>query len=468
MSGTLTDPSAILAAGQGVQQTNPLQQIGQFAEVQNALNTNKLFPGQMKLQGQQVQTGQVDLASHIRQGGYTALVPLLSLPNITHQDVTNALAGYEAAGGISQPVLNDILKEAPTGDGADFNARARALIAANAQTSPAQAVAEVTPSQSTVDVGPAIQPLNIAPPGSAQPGAVSPVGGAFEKSLTPETLNTPATWTDNNGTTHQGTQAQYLQAVHGGQVGGLGTGTTPTAPAVAEPTPAANWNGFEYPASATAPSTAIASGVPEQQKNSTEMFNGDTNSVANASKTLTNLQSIVAEGENAGTGALADTLMKFGSTAQQLGLANGQQATDLQLIGKNVSQAVQSSLGTLGVPTDSKMSEIIEGTPNASMTPDAIKTAAAQLQGGIQWKQAELAAFQQYQAEAQKQGLTVGPGAYAQFNAQWQQKVPVAAFQLGGMPPSQRAQYWKSLDKSEKLSIYTAQKQMAQLGLAQQ
>ena len=53
IGGGTADASIPLQAGRGTTQPeNPLQMVGQFANVQNALNANRLFPGQLQQQQQ--------------------------------------------------------------------------------------------------------------------------------------------------------------------------------------------------------------------------------------------------------------------------------------------------------------------------------------------------------------------------------------------------------------------------------
>nr|WP_295742699.1 hypothetical protein [uncultured Acidocella sp.] len=242
----------------------------------------------------------------------------------------------------------------------------------------------------------------------------------------------------------------------------------PAAPASAPPPAAApGWNGITFPTWAKPGSTFIPAGLDAEQSVGADMYKADMAKIGNIGQQINQLQSILAEGSNANTGALADFFEKAGSTAQQLGLTNGQQATDLQLLQKNVSQLVTSQLGGLGVPTNDKMNEVLYGTPNATMTPEARQGAVAQVLGGLRWMQAEMDAFQSYQQAAQQAGYPISAGAYAQFKAQWQKQVPVAAFQLQDMPPALRAQYLKSIGKDQAQAIYTAMtKTLPAMGVA--
>lgn len=217
MSGSLVgvDPSIPLRAGQGVQQPNPLQQIGQFANAANSLNQLKLFPGQQQLQQQAVQGGAVSLSQHINQAGYQALAPLLAPGvTITHDNLTTALASIEHNMGIpTSGILQDVLSTAPSGDTPEFSNKVRSLIASRAMTSPESSVGAVTPQPGPQIVnGQQILPTTTAPAGSATPGVSTPTGQSFPVYPSTGQLMGQVTWTDQNGATHYGTQAEYAQA----------------------------------------------------------------------------------------------------------------------------------------------------------------------------------------------------------------------------------------------------------------
>jgi hypothetical protein len=194
MSGAMTggvDASIPLQAGKGVQQPNPLQQIGQFAQTANALNDLKLFPLRQQQVQQQVQGGQLGLTNATNAAVYQGLLPLTLDKNkpITHDSLSTWLANLESAGIPTHNIVN-MLANSPQGDGPEFDAIWRGRIAAGSQTDAAQALGAVTPHAGSVDVGPAIQPTLTAPAGATNPGAVTPVGGAFVKGVGPQYVNT--------------------------------------------------------------------------------------------------------------------------------------------------------------------------------------------------------------------------------------------------------------------------------------
>jgi hypothetical protein len=207
--------------------------------------------------------------------------------------------------------------------------------------------------------------------------------------------------------------------------------------------------------------------VTEYQQTSTQLYNKDVADVSNINQKTNFLQQIVAEGANANPGDLAPAMEKFGSALHQLGLVTGQQATNLDLLNKDAANLVAQAGQSLGVPTDGKMATIMEANPNSKMTMPAIQTAAAQLRGMYEYKNAELTAFHQWAQAGQARGLSVGPSAYAAFNKQFQSKVPVAVFQINMLPPAQRTEYLKSLSVDDKKKLLAGFEFAASTGLIQ-
>lgn len=230
------DSSIPLQAGKGVASAqNPLTTIGQFAATQNALNANKLFPGQLQLQNQAVQSGGISLAQKVNQAGYAALTPLLAEPNITHDRLTTALASIENNLGLpTSGILSDITSTAPSGDGPDFSNRIRALIASRAQSDSANAVNMVTPQAGPIlDNGQSLIPTVKAAPGSSTPGQISPYGAAVPTFPSQGQLIGQVQWQDGQGVTHYGTAADYATAQgQGGRIGPSSpvAGANPGAP----------------------------------------------------------------------------------------------------------------------------------------------------------------------------------------------------------------------------------------------
>ena len=124
-------------------------------------------------------------------------------------------------------------------------------------------------------------------------------------------------------------------------------------------------------------------------------------------------QALAALNSGATTGPGAPTLEKYGALAAELTGMTANQATQTQLLDKSSSWLLQNSLKGLGVPTDGKMAAVAVGNPNSKMTPDALRAAVAFKMGALDYKQAQNAAWQQYQE-------TNGASAnFSTFVSQW-------------------------------------------------
>ena len=228
------DPSIPLQAGRGVPQPNPLGMIGQYANTANALNQLKLFPGQQQLQQQAVQSGATSLAQQNYRAAYGSLAPLLAKPQgtITVDDVATGLGSAEQnLGLVTQPVLQDILTNAPPPNTPAYDAYIRSRVASMSQGNNENAVAQVTRGAGTPVVGPGgvLQPTTVAPAGLPNPGVTTVAPGAgIQEGMTPAELTTPTQiGVTPSGAPIYGTRQGFINAT-GGMPGAptspLGTG----------------------------------------------------------------------------------------------------------------------------------------------------------------------------------------------------------------------------------------------------
>lgn len=268
MSGTGGIDASIPLQARTPTPTNPLQTIGEFANVQNALNQNKLFPGalalqggQQTLQGQQIQSGQSNLIQQQRTLGYASLVPTLAKKGpITLDDLTTALAGAEKSGVVTQPVLSELSSIPLTGNPAVDDANFRAHIAANSQA-PANAAAQVTPQPAGgIGTGPDYQPLSANPAGLPNAGQVAPGGAPIPVYPSREAQLGQVTWEDSAGVKHYGTQADWAKAR--GQDALIGPATPSSAPAPSLGT-------GRFPTAPAPPTGSIAGPSPGTPENAT-------------------------------------------------------------------------------------------------------------------------------------------------------------------------------------------------------
>lgn len=192
MSGGGVDASIPLKAGAGIPApVNPLAQVGDFARTLGAINSTKL-------QGQQLQAGQMSLAQQLRQLAYSHLAPGVADGTIHDESsLTTALGTLEHNYGIpTDGVLRDIVSQ--TGQGGNFADRLKALTVAGAQA-PENAVKAVAPTVSNVDVGGQIITRTTPNAGMPNQGVPTDVAGTT-KGYTPGEqlggIHRPATQAD--------------------------------------------------------------------------------------------------------------------------------------------------------------------------------------------------------------------------------------------------------------------------------
>jgi hypothetical protein len=225
----------------GAQQTNPLASTGQLVNTLSGINQLKLFPGQMQLQQQQIQSGAASLWQQQKQLAYSQIAPLVAQGRINNTaDLTTALAGVEANGGVTAPFLKDMVDS--LGQGGDFVSNLKAQTVAGTQP-PEKAVGALAPAQTTVQQGLTQQPYLTPAPGMPGQGQPVPVGQPQPLGASPAQQGAPVTWRDNTGAEHTGTWAQYNAALGNGQVNGPPTSGAPSVPGA----PAFGTQGGHYP-----------------------------------------------------------------------------------------------------------------------------------------------------------------------------------------------------------------------------
>lgn len=371
---------AVQAAPQ--QQPNPLQTIGSFANVQNAINQTKLFPGQLLLQQQAVQGGQVSLNQKINQAGYQALLPLLAQPNITHSAFTTALASIENNLGIpTSGILQDVMATTPSGDGPQFDAKIRALIGGRSQIDPSTGAAMVTPHIGPlIDTGSAIQPTTVVPPGVPGAGQIRSVGGAYSRTLTPEEATAPT----QIGVTPQGqplvgTRSQFIQrAAAAGAPSVFGTGRYPGGASIAPLGPVADGT---VPPPSAAPAAAPYGGLvmapppgQSQAMQAAAQPAGDAAGALGAAAAdipmrQAQLSAMLGDLNNASTGPNTPMYSAWMGRLVQLGVPMGAKAqASRENFEKMASQFAQQQAAKLGVITNDKLGTAIMSNPNAAFT----------------------------------------------------------------------------------------------------
>jgi hypothetical protein len=200
VSGGL-DPSISLKAGQGVTPLqNPLQTVGTFANVQNALNQNQL--GKLAIQKAQLEQGLQ------RQAAFnSAIAPLIRLGDkATQQDVLSSVASLRSYGIPVDGIMKDIGDTMPLMDPAQSNnpaataAYGKALqgwILSHAARNwgPEVQAQAFRPNVNMVDTGGQIQGVDM----NAYTNPELRNGITLNRTITPQEAATPRTTTDAAG-----------------------------------------------------------------------------------------------------------------------------------------------------------------------------------------------------------------------------------------------------------------------------
>lgn len=459
MSGGLStggiDSSIPLQAGRGVAPPNPLATIGEFANLQNALNQNKMFPGalalqggQQTLQGQQIQAGQSGLIQQQRQLGAASLVPLLaSKKPLTIDDVTTALGGAEKSGVVTQPTLADFAGIPMTGNPALDDAAIRAHIAANSQA-PAQAASQVTPQAGPIiDTGRFLKPTTVSPAGSSAPGVVTPAG-MYPKGLTPEGASTPTTiGVTPQGAPITGTRQQFIDQATG-QPSPLGTGRLP----------AALLNPANQP-----PQGVVTGQGPAQQAQ--EAAQGATS--AHAFQDIAD-QGMQARGQNAVLGNMLGDIAnfkpgpqlenQFKATIQRYApaLASVTGATPESVAANESFDKLANQIaGAQGERSDARLAVAQGANPGSHLSPAGADLILRQLQGNADYLQARSKVAATYPDQTNRAGFEASVG----------QQLDPRAFQFARMTPQQKTTYYAGLSDADKGDVKSSYNSAVKMGL---
>lgn len=428
LQNALTEFKSRQAAGQDFQKSfNPLT--GQFD--QTTLNSNlagdpnaALAAPQMSQQGLQNLQAQLQ-AKGISQSnaiqrltwGANAAGELLNKPGgPTIKDVRSMFAQGIADGVFSAKDAAQALTQVPT-DPKQLDQWIRTHYA-SAQAS----IQALTPHIAMANNGEYQFGYNVNP---MAPGGIGPRGGAFPNQLSPGQAASPTSYTGPQGQPITTTLGQIYQ--NGNQL----PGAQPGAGAITGPT--------QQESAANAQTGAAAGQMVAQTF-------GDLQTIAQSRAALTGIQ---AELGSANPGPLAGNMAKIGAAVGQLGIKGIDQSSAYQLLQKGSAQLLVSQVSNgLGVPTDSKMGEVLAGTPNGTMSPLAIQGASAMISGALDYKQAEADA-------ALKAGVANNPASAMQFKAQWTQRFPNAAvFQFSHLPGELQKKYWASMPQAQRKAFF--------------
>lgn len=439
---------------------NPLQTIGQFAGVQNALNQNRLFPGQQQLQQQAVQSGAVGLAQKTNQAAYQAITPLLALPQgeITHSALTSALGSAEGNLGIpTHGVLSDIMSTAPSGDGPEFDQKIRSMIVGRAMTSPESSVAGVTGTPSVMGNGQVNQPGVVAGPGASGFGGFRPTGGGVQQFPSTGQLMGPVQWQDASGTTHYGTAAGYATARG---IPGAALGPAVAVPAAAPAAPMGNGH-YPVPLSNT---TGPAPGTPETSLAQVPGAQATADRVAHYQSDMFPLMQAQKALANAPTGLgseAAHTASSYLNTFAPPVLQRALSFVSPIMTPEETSAYDEAkkylTQGQLGTPGATRSNEGLNTAGAASPSTQITKEAAQLvLKGMVALRRMEQDEGQSWLAS----GLPVSQ--FNQFRANFQKQADPRVYTFDQMTPTQRQQTVTSIKDPTKRAAFIAAVQRAE------
>ncbi len=482
MSGSGGINSSIpLQAGQGITQPiNPLATYGQYQQLQagrNQLqqqqNELSMFPGQQQLQQQAVQGGALGLAQKTNQAAYSMLAPYLADPSMTHDKLTTALAGIEAAGIPTGGVIADFQKSLPGGDGPGFNQAFRTTVGARMLTDPNAQLQAVAGAPTSINTGPAIQPGMTGGILSRQPGAFSPSGGAVQLGLSPEGATTPTqVGITPQGAPIMGTRQQFINNT-GGQP--LGTGRLPTAllnpnrPGVAAPGSIGAGSPGYAPAqtdAAPAPgaSGGVVTGLGPAQATALTQQGGESQKAFQAIAD----QGVQAQSQNAVLGNMLGDAAHFASGQTDLNAVKAQIQKYAPSLAASLGVSPQSVAanesfdklanqiaGAQGAGSDARLAVAQGANPSSHLSPQGVDLVVRQLQGNADFLQARAKLAAAYPDQSDRAGFESKIGA----------QIDPRAFQFDRMTPQQRVTYAQSLSPTDQKKVQTAYVKAGQLGL---
>lgn len=474
MSGSMTggvDAGIALQAGKGVQQPNALQTIGQFAGIQNAMNANRLFPGQLQQQGIATQGQQLTLAKAQNAAAYQSGLPIVSNPNFTLDDLTGAFGSAEKNMGIpTHQVVSDIVSLPLTPNTPEWRQAVKGIITSRSQVDPGSAVGVLTPlAGPDYSNGQAVQPTLRAPAASASPGALSPNGAPIQQYPSRSELATqvgrPATADDAArlqvpaGTPLTETMLQRLTQQGAGALAGpagaagvpgqpspLGTGRLPAA--------LRNPNATHAPASAPSGGPVVTGQSPAAIAEQTTRAGQSALAFQDYAKAGNQ-----AQGQGATLGNMLADANQFTTGPQGVNnfkawlVRNGAALGTTFGIDPNKVSANESFdklanqiADAQGAGSDARLAVIQHSNPGSHLSPGGVDSIIRQLQGNADYMQARSKVAAHWPDQTDR----------ATFDDYMRDKLDPRAFQFSRMTPQQKIDYAKNLSDTDRKKLQSS------------
>lgn len=470
------DPSIPLRAGANVPQPqNPLATYSNFVGLQNALNTQSLFPlqeqtmqNQVRQQELAIQDAQLKQQVARNQWALGAMQPLLYKDGKPTTGVTSSQIRDALVGGLTGSILSaedsvQVLKQ--FGDDPAAN-RARLIQMYSAvetmQGRARQVLDTLRPPQQFVQTGDQVIPVNPEGPLSSAPGSISAAGGAVRMGVSPEFAAAPRAGAPGPGgvPTVETTGQQIGRTGAELPQGGVTTGAAPS-PSVANAPPVQMPRTLrerlnlptEQPQAAPKPTQGAAVGMPvgtpEVMAASADLYKRDRENATNYAKSMFPLKEAYKYLQEAPTGKGSEVVQKFKSLVNTLtptmidnvigGPLFQEDTTNYDLARKYMTQI---QLGAPGAGrSDAGLQTAGEANPSVNINNEAARIV---VRGMTALSRMEIAAQEAFK----KTGMR--PDEYADFKTQFSRDANPYVYQFDMLSPRERTAVLSKMQGDER------------------
>jgi len=472
------DPSIPLRAGQGVPQPqNPLATYGNFVGLQNALNTQSLFPLQEQqmrntVQQQQLAIQDQQLKQQVARNTWAlgAMQPLLYSDGKPTAGVTTSQIRDALVGGLTGSILSaeesvQVLKQFGDDPAANRQRLIQMYSAVETMNGRARQVLDtLRPAQQFVQTGDQIIPVNPEGPLSTAPGSIAPAGGAVRMGVSPEFAASPRPGAPGPGgvPTVETTGQQIARTGAALPQGGVTTGA-PASPSVANAPPVQLPRTLrerfkldeqkEQPKPQAQLAQGAAVGLPVGaegvMKASADLYAKDRENATNYAKNMYPLEEAHKYLQEAPTGKGSEVVQKFKSlvntlTPGALDRAIGgpffqEDTTNYDLARKYMTQL---QLGAPGAGrSDAGLHTAGEANPSVNINNEAARIV---VRGMTALSRMEIAAQEAFE----KTGMR--PDEYAGFKAKFSRDANPYVYQFDLLTPRERGAVMAKMPESER------------------
>lgn len=211
------------------------------------------------------------------------------------------------------------------------------------------------------------------------------------------------------------------------------------------------------------PKPGVVTGLEAAARQQADIGNQIVAEGRDVTQTVSNLEDLGAQINDANPGPLADAAAKYRAALNELGIPYGnKQATAAQVFTKLTNVLASQNLSGLGAGTDQKLMTVLHATPNTAMTNQAAKTVVAMAIGVQKYRQARYEAYEKWLGQGNL------PSNAAAFNDQFQNEVSPLVAAIPYMPKGQQQalqKYLLSLPKAAQAAFVKQVQGARALGL---